>query len=74
MEAKNEWYRKGLRDGRASAPESKQTAPAKAFDEKAFKKTFVDGALEECHIIGESNPQMKPAANAIGHRIKKRFR
>jgi hypothetical protein len=71
MEAKNEWYRKGLRDGRKATP---NPPAAKAVDEKALTKKFVDGALEECHIIGESNPQMKPAANAIGHRIKKRFR
>jgi len=73
--AKSHWYRRGLQDGRASAPPPKllqaELDPTRL---KALRKEFFEEALDDCHVIGESNPQMKPAANAIRHRIKKRLK
>lgn len=68
QEAKNEWYQKGLRDGRANAP---RVPVGPSVNETKVHNHVVDEALDACHVIGESNPQMKPAANAIRHRIKK---
>lgn len=69
--AKSHWYQRGLREGRLSAP---KPPPMQAVNEKSLRKKFFDEALDDCHIIGESNPQMKPAANAIRHRLKKRMK
>jgi hypothetical protein len=65
MAARNEWYQRGLREGRASAP----TPPAP--DNKALRKKYMDEVLDQCHIIAESNPQMKPGVNAVRHMVKK---
>lgn len=73
--AKNHWYKRGLRDGMASAPKPPpMQASVDANTLKALRKEFFEEALDDCHVIGESNPQMKPAANAIRHRIKKRLK
>lgn len=69
--AKNHWYQRGLQDGRASA--SSQVQQVKV-DDAAMRKKFFEEALEDCRVIGESNPQMQPAANALRHRLKKRIR
>jgi hypothetical protein len=58
-------YRRGVKDGQAAA--SCPTCAAGAPSATAY----YDKVLNECHIIGESNPQMKPAMNALRHRIKK---
>lgn len=73
--AKNHWYQRGLQDGRASAPRP-QNIQSELSPQKLNKlrKEFFKEALDDCHVIGESNPQMKPAANAIRHRLKKRLK
>lgn len=64
--AKSKWYQKGLREGRQMA----QLARASA-DPKAARGKLMDQVLQECRVIGESNPQMNPAMNALRHRLKK---
>lgn len=55
-------YAQGLAHGRSETPAA---APNPAGH------VNVDAVLNECHVIGESNPQMKPAMNALRHRLKK---
>jgi len=69
MAAKNKWYQKGLREGHEMAKRA-ISAPA-AVDPKQAKKQLMDQVLQECRVIGESNPQMNPAMNALRHRLKK---
>ncbi len=66
MAAKSTWYQKGLREGREMAQKSLATA-----DPKAARGKLMDQVLQECRVIGESNPQMNPAMNALRHRLKK---
>lgn len=56
-------YAQGLAQGRQGTPAT-QSQPAPGG-------LTMDQVLNECHIIGESNPNMKPAMNALRHRIKK---
>ena len=37
----------------------------------AVRGKIMDQVLQECRVIGESNPQMNPAMNALRHRLKK---
>lgn len=67
--AKNKWYQKGLREGREMARRT-MPKPAQA-DPTAVRKKMMDQVLAECRVIGESNPQMNPAMNALRHRLKK---
>jgi hypothetical protein len=60
--ARNKWYQQGLREGREQAPV--RTA-------SVDRKALIDEVLMECRVIGESNPQMNPAMNALRHRLKK---
>lgn len=53
---------RGYESGRKSAP---------ASDESSIRKKIVDQMIEECRVISESNPNMKPGVNAVKHRIKK---
>lgn len=62
-------YHRGLQDGRVVA--SCPTCAAGGSSGGANAKDYYDKVLNECHVIGESNPQMKPAMNALRHRIKK---
>jgi hypothetical protein len=61
-------YQRGVADGSKAA-----TCPtcAAGSSSSSSAKDFYDKVLNECHVIGESNPQMKPAMNALRHRIKK---
>ncbi len=59
---RNDAYQRGFQAGRLSAP----PIPA-----AASRKEMVDLMLNECKIIAESNPNMKPGVNAVRHRIKK---
>ncbi len=73
--AKRHWYHRGLQEGRASAPQANPMQFELGPDRlKSLRKEFFEEALDDCHVIGESNPQMKPAANAIRHLIKKRLK
>jgi flagellar biosynthesis/type III secretory pathway protein FliH len=59
-------YQQGVAHGRSQG-QAAQSRPSKSPP----GGITVDQVLNECHIIGESNPQMKPAMNALRHRIKK---
>jgi len=61
-----EAFQRGLQQGRASAP-----APAPA-DNAVLREKYYDEVLEDCRVIGESNPQMNPGMNALRHLLKKR--
>jgi hypothetical protein len=69
--AKQRWYSQGLREGKASMP---QLPPIATGNDPAARKKFFDEAMNECHIIGESNPQMKPGMNALSRMLKKRLK
>lgn len=64
--AKSKWYQKGLREGRQMAQLATTTA-----DPQAARGKLMESVLQECRVIGESNPQMNPAMNALRHRLKK---
>jgi len=66
--ARNKWYQQGLREGRASAV---KTAAPSPVDRAAVRREQMDEVLQECRVIGESNPGMNPAMNALRHRLKK---
>lgn len=68
MAAKNKWYQKGLREGRDMA---RRTMQQPTVDPKEARRQMMDSVLQECRVIGESNPQMNPAMNALRHRLKK---
>jgi hypothetical protein len=74
--ARQSGFKDGFRAGIAAAPKSSQGAPPApaSADTSKVRKQFYDQVLEECRVIGESNPQMNPAMNALRHRLKKRFR
>ena len=64
--AKSKWYQKGLREGRQMAQLATTTG-----DPQAARGKLMESVLQECRVIGESNPQMNPAMNALRHRLKK---
>ena len=60
-----QWYRRGIEEGQRLAitdakPEGGIT-----------RKKLMEDVMMECRVIGESNPQMMPAMNALRHRLKK---
>jgi hypothetical protein len=72
--ARQAGYKDGFRAGLAAAPRHSAPPPAAPAAGSQSQKQFYDTVLEECRVIGESNPQMNPAMNALRHRLKKRFR
>ncbi len=60
-------YQRGFSAGRLMA----QPPPPAAPDPTAFRQQIIDEMLNECNVIAESNPNMKPGVNAVRHRIKK---
>lgn len=67
MRAKNAAFQRGFQAGRLSAPQPTITPVNMA----AVRQQMIDEMLNECKVIGESNPNMKPGVNAVRHRIKK---
>ncbi len=41
-------------------------------DEVSVRRKMLDGMLQDCRVIAESNPSMAPGVNAVRHLIKKR--
>jgi len=56
-----------LREGK------KEAGPAQISkkDRKQIMNEAYQNALDECRVIGESNPSMEPAAKALKRRINK---
>lgn len=59
-------YERGIREGRKDANTSISKKDRKQILDEAYQN-----ALDECRVIGESNPSMEPAAKALRRRIKK---
>ena len=58
--------RRGYDEGRAAS------AGIPNVDESSVRRKMLDGMLEDCRVIAESNPGMAPGVNAVRHMIKKR--
>lgn len=66
----NTGYRLGVQAGQAQARVQKPQQPAtKVTDE--LRQMMIDKVMDECRVIGESNPQMEAGMKAVRHRIKK---
>ena len=55
---------------RRRAPPPPRTPPPSRAPERT-KASLMEEVMAECRIISESNPSMKPAINALKHRLKK---
>lgn len=66
-QARMQGYVAGVNAGRAMH----QPMPQAAANTAETRKQVMDAVLNECHVIGESNPGMKPAMDALRHRVKK---
>jgi len=64
----NTGYRLGVQAGQAQA--AAQRKPATKVTEDV-RNLMINKVLDECRVIGESNPQMEAGMKAVRHRIKK---
>lgn len=60
-------YSAGVQAGRAMAT----PAPAPTPSPGKTRAEFMADVIRETEVIGQSNPNMKPAMNALLHRVKK---
>lgn len=66
----NTGYRLGVQAGQAQGQAQRPAQPAtKVTDE--LRQMMIDKVMDECRVIGESNPQMEAGMKAVRHRIKK---
>ncbi len=68
-QARMQGYVAGVNAGRAMHQPIPQPPPA--MDPTAVRKKLIEEVLDDCNIIGESNPNMKPAMDALRHRVRK---
>jgi hypothetical protein len=67
-QARLQGYNAGMNAGRTMAT----TAQGPTVNENQMRQRIMDDVEREMNVVGESNPNMKPAMNALGHLLKKR--
>jgi len=66
----NTGYRLGIQAGQAQARTQNPQQPATRVTDEV-RQMMIDKVMDECRVIGESNPQMEAGMKAVRHRIKK---
>lgn len=66
----NTGYRLGIQAGQAQGRAQKPAQPAARVTDEV-RQMMIDRVMDECRVIGESNPQMEAGMKAVRHRIKK---
>lgn len=67
-QARMQGYVAGVNAGRAMHQPMPQAA---ASNPAEIRRKVIEDVLNDCNVIGESNPNMKPAMAALRHRVKK---
>lgn len=67
-QARIQGYNAGMNAGRTLASNTSQPT----INENQIRQRIMDDVEREMNVVGESNPNMKPAMNALGHLLKKR--